>query len=1004
LRKSASYFLIFLCGGGLGGFIYYTAFGYVPRQHRLAWAAEWINADASASQVYARKTFYLSRPVRNAWLQVMSPDKFSLYVNGRPVAEESNTSYYAAGIFDLTPFLTTGKNVIALRAARVTYPGEPKVIAEGAWEDWSGHRGEIRTDGSWRVATHEERQRSLAWWHEKQFDDCSWQRAHVRGRPTRAEQGKVRALPALFQRPLSAHWIWSRDRDAAASSFRRHFSLPARPREVWLGVATGQAFTLLVNGVMAARGDALATPAPDSFGMTFYDVTPLVRKGDNVAQVTARGEAWQRGLLVEGVAVLPSGELKRFGSDERWERFQPQQGGETALVAVMTAIPTYARDVLRRNAGNAYLPGVSLWKLRVPAMAFMLLGGLLLLLLAWGWGQALTRISSHDCHRGRQGTAGNGRERQEELLSLDALCHGIVTLFLIFLFLLRYDVRLDLAFPFQWKFILIGLGLLFAAKLLQVFLPPNRRQFQSTIAHQRSLFLNRYLRWSVLILLILTGFALRLRDMRRDALVPDEITQALQALGVLERGYPSLAISDAIGERPVLASALLAYVEAGSFALFGRNEFAARLPQVLFGTLMILLIYRVGQEMFDERVGLFAAFLYTFSSWAVAFSQLARYPQTLQLATLLAVWSLHRALQGERVCGRAAAFFAVSVLACYFTWEASALMLLPLFFAALWRRGAQWQWLKERTTWASLGAIALVIVVYRLRRMMVNPFVYVVGTNLGQISLGLQVGEPRFDWLVYWDNFLLLENQLVLTVTAGVGWLLAWRDKVITFLAIFLMGELILKTLLLPVAAVRYTYELLPFLLLMVSAVLFRVRDEYLPVGATPLLRGAASALTVSALALVALTSAAFPLMLYNLPGGHQPAVVRLGVYRDVDFQQACEALKSRAASNDAIVATQPQAIHFFFGRCDYFPETLLRISLLYSERLQQPVHRIVGCPVINSLDRLQAVLARNSRVWFVVKEDRLEDLCDEQFVNYFLRMTRCVYEHRGAKIYLWER
>jgi hypothetical protein len=612
-----------------------------------------------------------------------------------------------------------------------------------------------------------------------------------------------------------------------------------------------------------------------------------------------------------------------------------------------------------------------------------------LLLLSWGWSKALTRNPSHD---------------YKQSLSFDALCHGIVTLFLIFLFLLRYDVRLDLTFPFQWKFILIGLGLLFAAKLLQVFYPPDRSQPQPTPANPSHLFLNPYLRWSLLVVLILTGFALRLRDVRRDALVPDEITQALQSLGVLERGYPSLAISDAIGERPVLASALLAYVEAGSFALFGRNEFAARLPQVLFGTLMILLIYRVGREMFDERVGLFAAFLYTFSSWAVAFSQLARYPQMLQLATLLAVYFLHQALKSERVTARSAMGFAVSVLACYFTWEASVLMLVPLFVAALYLRGAQWQWLKERTTWASLGVIALVIVVYRLRRMMVNPFVYVVGTNLGQISLGFQAGQPRFDWLVYWNSFLLLENQLVLTATAGVGWLLARRDKVITFLAIFLLGGLILKTLLLPVAAVRYTYELLPFLLLIVSAVIFRVKDEYPSIGATPLLRGAASALTVSALALVSLTSAAFPLMLYNLPGGHHPAVVRLGVYRDVDFQRACDALKSRAAPRDVIVATQPQAIHFFYGRCDYFPETLLRISLIYSERLRQPVHRIVGCPVINSLDQLKETLARNSRVWFIVKEDRLEDLCDEQFVNYFLRMTRCVYEHRGAKIYLWER
>ncbi|MCS6860105.1 MAG: glycosyltransferase family 39 protein [Abditibacteriales bacterium] len=999
MRQSTAFLLIFLCGGWLGGFVYYTAFGYVPRAHRLAWRAEWIDADASASQVYARKTFYLSRPVRHAWLQVMAPDTFSLYVNGRLVATESNTSYYAAGIFDLTPLLTAGKNVIALRAARATYPGEPKVIAEGAWEDWSGHRGEIRTDGSWRVASCEERQRSLAWWYDKPFDESGWQRARARGRPTPAEQGKVRALPALFQRPLSARWIWARDSDTAALSFHHNFSLPARPREVWLGVATGQAFTLLVNGVIAARGDALATPAPESFGMTFYDVTPLVRKGSNAVQVTTRGEAWQRGLLVEGVALLPSGELKCFYSDERWEvaEIPPlrRRRGLLQPVTILAAMPAYARDVLQRNVGSARLPGVSLWKLRAPAMAFMLFGGLLLLSLSWGWSKIVTR------HRPRDA---------QPLLSFDALCHGTVLLLLAFVFLLRYDVRLDPTFPFQWRFIGIAFGALIAAKLL-TNLPTFQRANLPTSQPPNLPTFNPYLRWSLLILLILIGFALRLRDVRRNALVPDEITQALQSLGVLERGYPSLAMSDALGERPVLASTLVAYLQAASFALLGRDELAARLPSVLFGTLMILLIYRVGREMFDERVGLFAAFLYTFSPWAIVFAQLARYPQQLQLLTLLAVWNLFRALQGERVSARAAALFALSVLACYFTWEASVLMLLPLFCAALYLRGRRWEWLKEPATWASVSVVVLVILIYRLRRMMINPFIYVIGTNVGQVSLGLTVPQPGFDLFAYVENFLLLEGQLVLSAVALGGWLLTWRQRNITFLFIVLVGQLLVKTLLLPLAAVRYAYEVLPFLLLLASGALFGVKDTYFNIAPLErhgvhslLLRSARTLMGISALTVVALTSMAFPLKLYHLPGAHPASQVRLGVYRDPNYQQASAFLRRHAQPQDVIVATHPQAAQFYYGRCDYFPETSLQLSLLYSPQLQRPVHRIVGCPVIYTLDDLKAVFARNSHVWFLVKEDRFEALCDETFVNYFLRVTRCVYEHRGAKVYLWER
>jgi 4-amino-4-deoxy-L-arabinose transferase-like glycosyltransferase len=1012
LRRSVVFFLIFFCGAWLGGFVYYTAFGYVPRSHTLAWRAQWIGADESASQIYARKTFYLSRPLRNAFLQVMATDSFSLYVNSRLVGEQSNISFYAAGVFDLTSLLTPGKNVIAIAVARETYPGAPQVVAEGEWEDWSGHRGTWRTDDSWRVATTEERQRSLWWWRDKQFDESGWRHARSLGKPKPTERGRVTVLPALFQQPSRARWICRRDSDARALRFRQTLHLPHRPRECWLGVATGQAFKLLVNDTVVASGDALSTEPTDSFVMNFYDVSALVHKGSNAIQATTIGETWQRGLMVEGVAVLPSGNLQRFGSDETWESapLASDVRGAWRPAVVMATVPSYARNVLQRRESDIQLSDAAVWRLRIPAILFMACGGLLLLLLSWGVGR-----------RANDETALRLTPYALRPTEFDALCHGLVTLFLIFVFLLRYDVRLDLAFPFQGKFILIALALLAAAKLLPsigrgawgVGRGANDENALRLTPHALRLtpYVLRLTRWTLLVVLVAVGFTLRIRDVSRDALIPDEITQALQALSILQHGYPSLSFSDTMEERSVLASLLGAYVEAASIALFGKSEFAARFPQVLLGTLMILLVYRMGRVMCDERVGLFAALLYALSPWAIVSSRLARYPQPLQLTTLLAVYFLYQALKGEGVSRRAAAWFAVSVIAAYFIWEAAVLMLVPLFVAALFLRGGRWDWLREPATWASLGAIALVMVVFRLWRMMLNPFIYVVGTNLGQTSLGIQAWQPGFDLFVYWDNFLLLENQVVLTVVAGCGWLLTARHKVITFLVIVLAGELLVKTLLLPVATVRYTYDLLPFLMLLASAVLFRLKDEHLPVVAmpSPLTRGAAALLTAGALAAVALTSAPSPLKLYNLPGSHPASQARLGVYRDPNFQSAGAYLKARALPGDLIVATHPQAAYFYYGRCDYFPETSLRISLIYSERLQQPVHRTVGCSVIYTLDQLKQVLAQNRRVWFLVKKDRfdaspLEDLCNAEFVNYFLSATRCVYEQRGARVYVWEK
>ncbi len=48
---------------------------------------------------------------------------------------------------------------------------------------------------------------------------------------------------------------------------------------------------------------------------------------------------------------------------------------------------------------------------------------------------------------------------------------------------------------------------------------------------------------------------------------------------------------------------------AGSIKMFGINEYAVRLPSVLFSTLTILLVFFIGRNLFNKRTGLIAAFL-----------------------------------------------------------------------------------------------------------------------------------------------------------------------------------------------------------------------------------------------------------------------------------------------------------------------------------------------------------------------------------------------------------
>lgn len=52
------------------------------------------------------------------------------------------------------------------------------------------------------------------------------------------------------------------------------------------------------------------------------------------------------------------------------------------------------------------------------------------------------------------------------------------------------------------------------------------------------------------------------------------------------------------------------WLMAGSMKIFGVNEFAVRLPSILLTTLGILLIFSIGKMLWNEKVGLYAAFFY----------------------------------------------------------------------------------------------------------------------------------------------------------------------------------------------------------------------------------------------------------------------------------------------------------------------------------------------------------------------------------------------------------
>jgi 4-amino-4-deoxy-L-arabinose transferase-like glycosyltransferase len=126
----------------------------------------------------------------------------------------------------------------------------------------------------------------------------------------------------------------------------------------------------------------------------------------------------------------------------------------------------------------------------------------------------------------------------------------------------------------------------------------------------------------ILMILVLVGLFLRVYRLSEVPLYGDELTIVLDANSLLHTG------KDQTGESFPLTFSMGAgrpagyvYASIPFVVLFGVNEWGVRGLSILSGLLGIILMYFLGRKLVDERVGILAATLFTFSFWDINLSR-----------------------------------------------------------------------------------------------------------------------------------------------------------------------------------------------------------------------------------------------------------------------------------------------------------------------------------------------------------------------------------------------
>lgn len=304
----------------------------------------------------------------------------------------------------------------------------------------------------------------------------------------------------------------------------------------------------------------------------------------------------------------------------------------------------------------------------------------------------------------------------------------------------------------------------------------------------------------ILLVLIALGLWYRLIELGKYSFWTDEGHVAIFSRVILDRGKPVLENGYSTGGYQWLQYQLGAV----STKIFGLNNFAIRFPSVIFGILTIWLVYLLGKELFNKKVGLIAAFLTTFLKIEILWSRQARPYQALQFFYLLSAYFIYKlsispqkgSTSHPRSVFNLIGFLISVILATVF----HGLGLVVFFNGLVFLSIANFARLKKYLL-VSLPIFLSALFIFR--RLILASFV-----RIGEVN--------NF----FYYRVFLTQNYLPLIILAGLGGLLLLIKrgcrKLLLF-SIFFASQGFIVSFLFAQPFVRYFYPVFPSIILLAS-------------------------------------------------------------------------------------------------------------------------------------------------------------------------------------------
>ncbi|MEI7890737.1 MAG: glycosyltransferase family 39 protein [bacterium] len=193
---------------------------------------------------------------------------------------------------------------------------------------------------------------------------------------------------------------------------------------------------------------------------------------------------------------------------------------------------------------------------------------------------------------------------------------------------------------------------------------------------------NKKIIWGLLLAILIAAFALRVTNIKNipAGIYPDEAQNGVDAQQANATGQYKLFYESNNGREGLFIN-----LQALSIKTFGPTEFALKLWSIIFGTLTVLGVFLLANELFaNQLAGLVGAYLIAFSYWAINFSRIGFRAIMVPCILTFAFYFLLKGLRTKKLHDFiiAGAIYGLGVHT-YIAFRVSPLVLVALFVSLL---------------------------------------------------------------------------------------------------------------------------------------------------------------------------------------------------------------------------------------------------------------------------------------------------------------------------------